>query len=140
MSLSGCGRRAFACAGAFTHNSNVTSAHAHAHFCGVCSRMIGAAWPAPHAAAYQRSPDPSTLAKDTISLGNHVPAFNIVKVGPVGFPRFDVLWLELRSQLANLSIGKRHYFVLTTSTGFGLLSWVPGISVPRLSSPKIVWR
>ena len=49
-----------------------------------------------------------------------------MEVGSVGLARLDVLSLELRSQLADLRIAKRHHLVLTISTGWGLLSCAPG--------------
>ena len=88
--------------------------------------MIGARGPAPHAVAGKRPPIPGVIAEDAVGLGDDVPPLDIVKIGSVGVARLDVLSIELRSQLSNLGIAKRHHLVLTLSTGLGLLICSPG--------------
>ena len=65
---------------------------------------------------------PTVIPEDTISLGNHMPAFDVAKVGAVGGARPYVPGFKFRLQLSNLRVGECHHFVLTVSTGLGLLS------------------
>src|SRR5262245_12722064 len=102
--------------------------------------MVGASGSVPHAAARERSPVPGVIAKDAVSLGDDMPALDIVEVGTTRFASFDMLRLKLRFELTHLRIGKCHHLVLTIRTVWGLLSCTPGISTPSLSSPNIVWR
>src|SRR6478752_4362841 len=102
--------------------------------------MIRARSSAANAAACQRSPVPCVIAKDAVGLGDDMPPFHIMEISPVGVPRLDVPRLKLGPELADLRIAKRHHFVLTISTGWGLLSCAPGTSAPRLSSPRIGCR
>ena len=83
--------------------------------------MIGARRPTPHAVAGKRPPIPCVITEDTVCLGNDVPTLDIVKIGTVGATCFDVLPIELGSQLPDLGIAKRHHLVLRVSTGLGLL-------------------
>ena len=88
--------------------------------------MIGAVCSAPHAVACERPPVPGVIAEDAVGLGDDVPPLDIVKVGSVGFARLDVLRLELRSQLPDLGIAKRHHLVLTHKHWFGVAHLRPG--------------
>ena len=44
--------------------------------------MVGARSSVPHAAACQCPSIPSVIAEDPVRLGNDMPAFDIVEVGP----------------------------------------------------------
>ena len=92
----------FAAAGTLAHNRNVAGAYADPHFRGIGCFMVGARGSIPHTAGCQCPPVPCVIAKDAVSLGNHVPAFHIMQVGSIGLARLDMLRLELRSQLSDL--------------------------------------
>ena len=101
---------------------------------------MGATYAAPHAVACKRPSIPGVVAEDAVCFGDDVPPLYIVKIGSIGVARLDVLPVELRSQSPDLCIAKRHHLVLTLSTGLELLISAPGISMPLLSSPRMVCR
>src|SRR5262245_23724919 len=130
----------FAAARALAYNSYVACAHADPHFGGIGGFVVGARGSVPHAAACERSPVPRVIAKDAVGLGNHMPTFDIVEVRTISLAALDMPRLKFGLEQADLYVAQRHHLVLTISTGWGLLSWAPGISTPRLSSPSIVCR
>src|SRR5262245_24869576 len=58
--------------------------------------MVGARGSVPHAAACERSPVPGVIAKDAVSLGDDMPALDIVEIGTIRFASFDMLLLNAR--------------------------------------------
>ena len=63
-----------------------------------------------------------------------------VTIGSIGLRVLTCFGSSLARSCADLRISQRHHLVLTISTGWGLLSCAPGISAPRLSSPRSACR
>src|SRR5262245_3048747 len=102
--------------------------------------MVSAASFAMDAGGGNCSAVPRIETKNAISLGDRVPPFDIMQRRSVSMPRPYVFGIELRFELAHLLLAKLHHFVLTIRTGFGLLSWTTGISLPRFSAPSRACR
>ena len=83
---------------------------------------------------------PAVEAKYAVGLGDHMPSLDVTQTCPTDHTRFDMSCVELRFQLADLTVTKRHHFVLTIRTGLGLLSSAPGTGTPPLSSTRIDCR
>src|SRR6516165_1223293 len=114
--------------------------HADAHLRRVSGGIFGATSPSPNTGAGYCFSVPSIKAEDAVGFGNGVPALDVVQGSAACFTRPDIFRIEFCLQLPDLSISKRHHFVLITRMGFAFPRQAPGTSLPRFRSEASPWR
>ena len=70
-------------------------------------------------------PIPSVITKDSICLGDDMPAFDIGEGGVLNSAGPDMFGIEFGLEILHLGFAECHHLVLTARQGFGLPSWAP---------------